>query len=102
LDLQLVAGVIVGLVALWALMLGIFWVSRPKDVPVREVIRVIPDVLRLLRSLITDSATPLDVRLGLAGLMLWIISPIDLIPEFIPGLGPPDDRSSEENALSGV
>jgi uncharacterized membrane protein YkvA (DUF1232 family) len=91
LDLQLVAGVIVGLVALWALMLGIFWVSRPKDVPVREVIRVIPDVLRLLRSLITDSATPLDVRLGLAGLMLWIISPIDLIPEFIPGLGPLDD-----------
>ena len=33
----------------------------------------------------------MDVRLVLAGLLLWIVSPIDLIPEFIPLLGPLDD-----------
>jgi uncharacterized membrane protein YkvA (DUF1232 family) len=55
------------------------------------VVRVVPDVLRLLRALVTDGAVPLDVRIVLVGLIAWILSPIDLIPEFIPGLGPLDD-----------
>ena len=38
-----------------------------------------------------DRSTPLDVRLVLIGLIAWILSPIDLIPEFIPVLGPLDD-----------
>ena len=38
-----------------------------------------------------DGSAPLDVRLVLVGLMAWIVSPIDLIPEFIPVLGPLDD-----------
>lgn len=35
--------------------------------------------------------TILDVRLVLVALVAWIVSPIDLIPEFIPVLGPLDD-----------
>ena len=62
-----------------------------KGVPARQIVGVIPDVLRLLRSLIGDRSTPLDVRLVLVGLVAWIVSPIDLIPEFIPVLGPLDD-----------
>jgi uncharacterized membrane protein YkvA (DUF1232 family) len=80
-----------GLVALWLLLLAVFWVLRPRDVPVREVIRVIPDILRLLRALISDPTVPLDARIVVVGLIAWILSPIDLIPEFIPGLGPLDD-----------
>lgn len=34
---------------------------------------------------------PLDVRLVLVGLLVWILSPVDLIPEFVPGIGPLDD-----------
>jgi uncharacterized membrane protein YkvA (DUF1232 family) len=45
----------------------------------------------LLRSLIGDRTAPSDVRLALLGLVAWILSPIDLIPEFIPVLGPMDD-----------
>ena len=41
--------------------------------------------------MITDRSVPLDVRLVLVGLIAWILSPIDLIPEFIPVLGPLDD-----------
>ena len=81
----------VALVAFWAAMLLVFWVFRPKGVPVREILGVIPDVLRLLRSLITDRWAPMDVRLVLVGLVAWILSPIDLIPEFIPVIGPLDD-----------
>ncbi|HET7828797.1 MAG TPA: DUF1232 domain-containing protein [Candidatus Limnocylindrales bacterium] len=90
-DAGWVAGLVVALVAVWMLLLVVFWLLRPKDVPVREILRVIPDVLRLLRALVTDGAVPLDARLVLIGLIAWIVSPIDLIPEFIPGLGPLDD-----------
>jgi len=90
-DLGWVAGVAVALVAVWVLLLLLFWLLRPKDVPVREVVRVIPDVLRLLKALVTDGSVPLDARIVLVVLIAWILSPIDLIPEFIPGLGPLDD-----------
>jgi len=90
-DLRSVAGILLGLVALWAVMLVLFWALRPKDVPIRELLGLIPDVLRLLRTLIGDRAAPLDVRIVLVGLIAWILSPIDLIPEFIPVLGPLDD-----------
>jgi uncharacterized membrane protein YkvA (DUF1232 family) len=90
-DTNLVVGVIVGLIAVWAILLVILWLLRPKGVPVREIIRVIPDLLRLIRALIADRAVPLDVRAALLVLLVWIISPIDLIPEFLPGIGPLDD-----------
>ena len=90
-DLGTIAGIIVALVAVWAGLLVLFFVMRPKGVSVREVVGVIPDVLRLLRSVVGDGSAPLDVRLVLIGLMAWIVSPIDLIPEFIPVLGPLDD-----------
>ena len=38
-----------------------------------------------------DRTAPLDVRVVIVVLVAWIVSPIDLIPEFIPGLGPFDD-----------
>jgi uncharacterized membrane protein YkvA (DUF1232 family) len=88
---ELIIGVMVGLVVLWLALLILFFLLRPKDVPVREVVAVVPDVLRLLRSLVRDGSVPTDVRVVVIGLVAWIVSPIDLIPEFIPVLGPLDD-----------
>ena len=90
-SLEVVLAIVVGLLLVWALLLVVFWLLRPRDVSVRELLGVIPDVLRLLRSLIGDGSVPPDVRIVLVGLIVWIVSPIDLIPEFIPGLGPLDD-----------
>ena len=87
--------ILVAVVALvasaWIACLVVFWLVRPRGVPARVVVGMIPDVLRLLRGLVTDSRVPLDVRLVLVGLVAWIASPIDLIPEFIPVIGPLDD-----------
>jgi uncharacterized membrane protein YkvA (DUF1232 family) len=83
--------IVVGIVAVWAVLLVVFWALRPKGVPAREIVRIVPDVLRLLRSIIGDRTAPIDTRVVLVGLVAWIISPIDLIPEFIPVLGPLDD-----------
>jgi uncharacterized membrane protein YkvA (DUF1232 family) len=90
-DLRVVAGLIVGLLVLWAAMLALFFVLRPRDVPVRELVAVVPDLVRLLRDLLRDRSTPLDVRIVIVVLGVWIVSPIDLIPEFVPVLGPLDD-----------
>jgi uncharacterized membrane protein YkvA (DUF1232 family) len=90
-DPALVIGLVASLVGLWLGMLVLFWAFRPKGVPVSEIVGIVPDVLRLLRSVIADRSAPLDVRVVLVGLVAWIISPIDLIPEFIPVLGPLDD-----------
>ena len=90
-DFGPILQIIVGLLLVWAVLLALFWLLRPKDVPISELVRIVPDVLRLLRSVIGDRSAPLDVRVVLVGLVIWILSPIDLIPEFIPVLGPIDD-----------
>jgi uncharacterized membrane protein YkvA (DUF1232 family) len=90
-DLPTIVAIVAALVVLWGILLVVFWVLRPRGVTVRELVGLIPDILRLLRSLIGDRSAPLDVRLVLVGLVAWILSPIDLIPEFIPVLGPMDD-----------
>jgi uncharacterized membrane protein YkvA (DUF1232 family) len=91
LDLNLVIGVVLAIVAVWVALLVLFWILRPRGASIRDLLALVPDVLRLLRSLIADRSVPLDVRLVLLGLLAWILSPIDLIPEFLPGIGPIDD-----------
>lgn len=90
-DAGLLIGIVVGVALVWAALVLLLWLLRPKDVAARDLIRVVPDLLRLLKSVITDREAPLDVRLVLVGVVAWIISPIDLIPEFIPVIGPLDD-----------
>jgi uncharacterized membrane protein YkvA (DUF1232 family) len=88
---SVVVGAVIALVAGWVLLIALLWFLRPRDVSLRELIGVVPDVLRLVRDLISDRSTPTRVRLALIVLLVWIVSPIDLIPEFIPVLGPLDD-----------
>lgn len=89
--MDVVIAVVLGIAALWVVLLALFWFLRPQGVPVRDLLRIIPDTVRLIRVLIADRTAPRGVRVVLIGLLLWIVSPIDLIPEFIPVLGPLDD-----------
>ena len=84
-------GFALGLAAAWVLFVALLWILRPRDVRLGELVRVVPDVLRLVRDLLADAAVPASVRLLLVFLLAWLVSPIDLIPEFIPVLGPLDD-----------
>ena len=83
--------IVVGLLATWILIILLLYLLRPRGVPARELIKVIPDVLRLLRDLIGDKTTPSSVKLVIGSLIVWIVSPIDIIPEFLPVIGPLDD-----------
>jgi uncharacterized membrane protein YkvA (DUF1232 family) len=90
-DTGTVLAIIGGLLAAWLLLLALLFVLRPRNVPLREALRLVPDVLRLVRSLLADRTVPLLVRCWLVVLVVWLVSPIDLIPEFVPVLGPLDD-----------
>ncbi|MFN8520282.1 MAG: YkvA family protein [Chloroflexota bacterium] len=89
--MDLLVAVLVGLVAAWLLFLVLLWLLRPRDARVRELVRVVPDVVRLCRDVLSDGQAPRSVRVAIAGLLVYLVSPIDLTPDFIPVLGPLDD-----------
>ena len=90
-DPRPLLGLITALIAVWLLFIALLWILRPRDMRIGEAVRIVPDLLRMVRSLIASRSTPLGVRLALVGLVAWLVNPIDLIPEFIPVLGPLDD-----------
>ncbi|TXI50275.1 MAG: DUF1232 domain-containing protein [Mycobacterium sp.] len=84
-------GAVAALAMVW-LLLGIaLWVAKPDDVGIQDTLRLLPDVLRLLKRLATDPELPRRVRVALVMLLAFIVSPIDLIPDFIPAIGYADD-----------
>ncbi|HEX7104841.1 MAG TPA: YkvA family protein [Acidothermaceae bacterium] len=86
-----VIGVVAGLLLLWLLLLAFLWKARPDEMRLREMLRLLPDVLRLLRRLAGDSTLPRGVRVRLWLLLAYLALPIDLVPDFIPVLGYADD-----------
>jgi uncharacterized membrane protein YkvA (DUF1232 family) len=90
-DWRILIGIGVGLLVVWGILLAMLWAFRPRDARLGEVVRVIPDVIRLVRQLLADRSVPLGARLALIGLFGYLLNPIDLIPEFVPVLGPIDD-----------
>jgi uncharacterized membrane protein YkvA (DUF1232 family) len=90
-DWRTVIGIGAGILLVWAALVALLWIFRPRDVALGELLRAIPDVGRLVRRLVGDRAVPFGAKVALSVLLVWLISPIDLIPEFIPVLGPLDD-----------
>ena len=88
---DLALGLVPALVLVWlALVVGLILV-RPRGGLLREALRLLPDVLRLIRRLAADKTLPHGVRIRLALLLAYLAIPIDLIPDFIPVLGYADD-----------
>jgi uncharacterized membrane protein YkvA (DUF1232 family) len=58
---------------------------------VLHYIRQLPNFLRLLFGLVTDPRVALVDKLLVFGAIAYIITPIDLIPDFIPFIGEVDD-----------
>ncbi len=86
-----VAGVVGGLVLVWLALIITLWLARPDQITLRDCLRLLPDLLRLLRRIATDPAVPRGVRARLWLLLAYLALPIDLIPDFIPVIGYADD-----------
>jgi uncharacterized membrane protein YkvA (DUF1232 family) len=83
-----------GLVVLWLVLVLVLWFEQrrhPGRASFVDLLRLAPDVVRLLQRLATDRTVSVGVRIWLGVLMVYLISPIDLIPDFIPVLGYADD-----------
>jgi uncharacterized membrane protein YkvA (DUF1232 family) len=91
---QLLIGVAAGLLLVWVVMVvALYVVARREEDParLRDMLRLVPDVIRLLRGLAADPDLPRGVRWRLSALVVYLLLPIDLIPDFIPIVGYADD-----------
>ena len=84
-------GVLGGLLLLWLVFIAVLWTTRPDELRLRDLMRLLPDLVRLLRRLAADGSLPRGVRLRLWLLLGYLALPIDFVPDFIPVLGYADD-----------
>ena len=99
---HLLIGVAAGLALLWSALVITFAVTRPPGASIKEMLRLLPDVLRLVTRLTRDRSLPRGVRWRLGLLAVYLASPIDIIPDFIPVVGYADDAIIVALALRSV
>jgi uncharacterized membrane protein YkvA (DUF1232 family) len=83
-----------GILLLWIALLAVLWVQQRRagnEVDWREIVRLVPDVVRLIRRLAADPEVPRGTRWWLVGLLGYLLLPIDLVPDFLPVIGFADD-----------
>jgi uncharacterized membrane protein YkvA (DUF1232 family) len=100
-NLPVWAEVLLFLVAVWTVVV-IVLVIVGRAILARELALLLPNLIRLFAGLLRDRRVPVRAKivLGIAG--VWLASPIDLIPEFIPVVGSLDDAIVAALALRFV
>lgn len=68
----------------------------------KELVLLVPNLVILFKDLLADRRVPKGPKIALAIALVWIASPIDLIPEFIPVIGSLDDAVIAALALAYV
>src|SRR6185437_8075747 len=69
---------------------------------IRDALRLLPDLVRLLRRLAGARTLPRGVRIRLWLLLAYLAMPFDLVPDFIPVIGYADDAVIVAFALRSV
>ena len=86
-----------GAVAVGVALVAAFWLvlvvlaRRLPPGPIRDLVAFLPSCVTLIRNLRGDPEVPRAAKLALGFAAVWVLSPIDLIPEFLPVIGPLDD-----------
>ena len=76
-------------VATWGVM--IILARRLPPGVARDLAAFIPDCVTTIRRLRRDPRVPRRAKIAILVAGIWVASPIDLIPEFLPVIGPLDD-----------
>jgi uncharacterized membrane protein YkvA (DUF1232 family) len=77
------------MVGTWALL--VLLARRPPPGLLRDLAGFVPDCVTTIRRLRGDPRVPRRAKVVVALAGLWLLSPIDLLPEFLPVIGPLDD-----------
>ncbi len=91
---RLLLGVAAGLALVYGVLLTLLWRyarAHPETVRLRDALRLLPDLLRLLRRLLADRTLPTGVRVRVALLVAYLAVPFDLVPDVVPVIGYADD-----------
>ena len=80
---------VVVLVASWAVLVVL--ARRLPTGLAKDLAGVLPACVTTARRLRRDRRVPRRAKVAVAVAGLWVLSPIDLIPEFLPVIGPLDD-----------
>ena len=91
---RVLLGAAAGLVLVYVVLLALLWRyarAHPETVGLRDALRLLPDLLRLLRRLIADRTLPTGVRVRVALLVAYLAVPFDLVPDVVPVIGYADD-----------
>jgi uncharacterized membrane protein YkvA (DUF1232 family) len=91
---EILLGVLGGVLLLWVVLVGFLLVAsrnQPDRTSFSDALRLVPDVIRLLRRLVADPAVPRGTRIWLVALLVYLLLPIDLVPDFLPVVGYADD-----------
>lgn len=82
---------VTGVLLVWLAVIAALWRNRPDRLYAGELVRLLPDLIRLVRRLSADPTLPRGVRWRLWLLFGYLAMPIDLVPDFVPVLGYADD-----------
>jgi uncharacterized membrane protein YkvA (DUF1232 family) len=86
----LVAGAAIGLWAMACLLMVLIAWRLPNGL-LRQVAEFLPSCVAAARTLRSHPDVPRRAKVALLIGVLWVLSPIDLLPEFLPVIGPLDD-----------
>lgn len=92
--IEVLTAAVASLALVWIGLVVMLAVHAPRlgvDVRARDAVRLGPDVVRLVVRLVRDPAVPRRTRILLAVLAVYLLSPVDLIPDVVPVLGYADD-----------
>ena len=68
----------------------------------RELVRILPLAVRMLGRLAKDTMLPRSAKIAIAAAVAYFLSPVDLIPDFIPVAGLLDDVLIAAVVIDGI
>jgi uncharacterized membrane protein YkvA (DUF1232 family) len=69
---------------------------------VKALLQALPTIIRALVGIATDPSLPRAAKIALGAAALYLASPIDLLPDFIPLLGYVDDLLLAAILVDGI
>jgi uncharacterized membrane protein YkvA (DUF1232 family) len=101
-SVSLLIGFGIALICVWVALCVVVFVLRPPGQSIREVVRVLPDALRLAAALYRDPTVPRAARWRLWIALIYNVQPINLVPDVIPVIGFADNVAVLAWALRGT
>src|SRR5215472_10211391 len=75
---------------------------RPGPRAMKELLLFLPRLARMIVSLLGDGEVPVAAKIALGAVAVYLASPVDLIPDFIPFIGYLDDLVLAAIVVDGV